>query len=127
MNPCPSEGKQRSLARCKVLSHRHSFAHATLAVLGETETLSLEELHGGVLRRHGAAIELSCALAIGGADLGGQGLRLILEVANFVRACWDVAGLLLVLVSWILCVAPWRVHRAVWVAAIIVVAQAVAP
>merc|ERR1719424_1627180 len=88
MNPCPSEGKQRSLARCKVLSPRHSFAHAALAVLGETEALSLEELHGGVLCRHGAAIELSCALAIGGADLGGQGLRLILEVANFVRACW---------------------------------------
>merc|ERR1719424_2417676 len=75
MNPCPSEGKQRSLARCKVLSPRHSFAHAALAVLGETEALSLEELHGGVLCRHGAAIELSCALAIGGAVLGGTSRR----------------------------------------------------
>merc|ERR1719498_34406 len=60
-------------------------------------------------------------------DFGGQLVSLILEVALVSWALGDLASLLFVVIVWIQSVAPRLVLALIWVAAIIVVAESIAP
>mmetsp|Transcript_87354 Transcript_87354/g.189201 ORF Transcript_87354/g.189201 Transcript_87354/m.189201 type:complete len:247 (-) Transcript_87354:3-743(-) len=88
-------------------------------------------LHEGALDRGvggglGAAVELRRALAVLRADLVGEVLGLVREVAGVGGALRDLAELLLVGLAGVHGVAPRRVHALVRVAAVVVVAEAVA-
>merc|ERR1719502_2407676 len=100
-----------------------SRAPAWLAVGCHAHPSCLQEFHRSVLCCGSASVQLRCALAVCGIDLLAQLFGLFLEVALLCRASWDVASFLLVSLVGVHCEAPWLIHAAIWVPAIVVVAK----
>merc|ERR1719473_505477 len=90
--------------------------------------LELDELDGSVTSGGGVTIELRRAAAVQtSCNLGAQVIGFAHPVPWSLRALRDFAQLLLVILNWILSVAPWFLLALIRVAAVVVVANTVAP
>merc|ERR1719473_102320 len=90
--------------------------------------LELDELDGSVTSGGGVTIELRRAAAVQTSrNLGAQVIGFAHPVPWCPRALRDLAQFLLVILNWVLSVAPWFLLALIRVAAVVVVANTVAP
>merc|ERR1719263_741482 len=89
--------------------------------------LSRQQGNRGVCCGNSAAIELIGTFTINGLHLCCELLGFIREVASLFRILRDVTRLPVMITTWVHSVTPRRIISAVRIAAIVVVAQAVAP